>query len=102
RQTFRTPTTIRSGDREIVRQRTFTKVATTLAMTPTGFASDVPPFNPLKLLAGGPSQTEVAPEPDTDREEADVSFVMQDLAPVNVFPDGYLLTDEEIGAQLSE
>lgn len=103
RQTFRTPTTMRSGDREIVRQRTFTKVATTLAMGPTGFASDVPPFNPLKLLAGGPAQTEgAAPEADVPREEVDVSFVMHDLAPVNAFPDGQSLTDEEIGAQLSE
>lgn len=102
RQTFRTPTTIRMGEREIVRQRTFTKVATNLAMGPTGFASDVPPFNPLKLLAGGPSQTEVAPEPEIEREEADVSFVMQDLAPVNAFPAGYALTQEEIGAQLTE
>ncbi|MFN3892927.1 MAG: M23 family metallopeptidase [Beijerinckiaceae bacterium] len=102
RQTFRTPTTVRVGDREIVRQRTFTKVATTLAMGPTGFASDVPPFNPLKLLAGGPAQTEAAPEPDADREEADVSFVTLDLAPVNAFPDGYALSDEEIGAQLTE
>ncbi len=102
RQTFRTPTTVRSGDREIVRQRTFTKVATTLAMGPTGFASDVPPFNPLKLLAGGPSQAEAAPEPENGREEADVSFVMQDLAPVAAFPEGYSLSEEEIGAQLAE
>lgn len=102
RQTFRTPTTVRSGDREIVRQRTFTKVATSLAMAPTGFASDVPPFNPLKLLAGGPSQTEMAPEPDTIREEVDVSFVTHDLAPVLAFPEGYTLNDEEISAQLRE
>jgi murein DD-endopeptidase MepM/ murein hydrolase activator NlpD len=102
RQTFRTPTTVRVGDREIVRQRTFTKVATNLAMSPTGFASDVPPFNPLKLLAGGPSQTEAAPETETVREEADVSFVSLDLAPVNVFPDAYSLSEEEIAAQLAE
>ena len=102
RQTFRTPTTVRSGDREIVRHRTFTKVATTLAMGSTGFASDVPPFNPLKLLAGGPSQTELAPEPENAREEADVSFVTHDLAPVAAFPDSYELSEEEIGAQLAE
>jgi murein DD-endopeptidase MepM/ murein hydrolase activator NlpD len=103
RQTFRTPTTVRSGDREIVRQRTFTKVATTLAMGPSGFASDVPPFNPLKLLAGGP-QAEAVPEPEINvrGEEADVSFVSLDLAPVSTFPDGYLLSEEEIAAQLAE
>lgn len=102
RQTFRTPTTVRSGDREIVRQRTFTRVATNLAMTPTGFSSDVPAFNPLKLLAGGPSQTELAPEPETPREEVDVSFTSHDLAPVLTFPETYSLNEEEIAAQLSE
>lgn len=30
KQTFRTPTTIRSGDKEVVRTRSFTRVATTL------------------------------------------------------------------------
>lgn len=102
RQTFRTPTTVRSGDREIVRQRTFTRVATTLTIGPTGFASDVPPFNPLKLLAGGPSQAEAAPETEISREEADVSFVTLDLAPVNAFPEAYALSEEEISAQLTE
>ncbi len=102
RQTFRTPTTVRSGDREIVRQRTFTKVATNLAMSSTGFSSEVPAFNPLKLLAGGPAQTETAPEPETMREEADVSFTSHDLAPVHAFPETYSLTEEEIAAQLRE
>lgn len=102
RQTFRTPTTVRSGDREIVRQRTFTRVATSLVMGPTGFASDVPAFNPLKLLAGGPSQTETAIEPDSVREEVDVSFTSHDLAPVLAFPDAYSLNEEEIAAQLRE
>ena len=102
RQTFRTPTTVRSGDREIVRQRTFTKVATNLAMGSTGFSSEVPAFNPLKLLAGGPAQTETAPEPETIREEADVSFTSHDLAPVHAFPEAYSLTEEEIAAQLRE
>ncbi|MDP2354712.1 MAG: M23 family metallopeptidase [Beijerinckiaceae bacterium] len=102
RQTFRTPTTIRSGDREIVRQRTFTRVATNLAMGSTGFSSEVPAFNPLKLLAGGPSQTELVPEPDTVREEVDVSFTSHDLAPVHAFPETYSLSEEEIAAQLRE
>jgi murein DD-endopeptidase MepM/ murein hydrolase activator NlpD len=102
RQTFRTPTTVRSGDREIVRQRTFTRVATSLAMSPTGFSAEVPAFNPLKLLAGGPSQTETALEPETAREEADVSFTTVDLAPVLTFPEPYSLNEEEIAAQLRE
>lgn len=102
RQTFRTPTTIRAGEREIVRNRTFTRVATTLAMTQTGFADDVPPFNPLKLLAGGPSQTEQQPEPDHSREDADVSFTTKDLGNEFQPDDGYSLSLAEIEAQVTE
>ena len=102
RQTFRTPTTMRAGDREIVRQKTFTRVATNLAITPTGFASDVPAFNPLKLLAGGPAQAELGLDPEPPREDADVSFVMHALAPISVFPEGLALSDDEVAAQLNE
>lgn len=102
RQTFRTPTTMRAGDREIVRQKTFTRVATNLAMTPTGFASDVPAFNPLKLLAGGPSQAEFAQDSAPPREDADVSFVMHALAPISAFPEALALSDDEVAAQLNE
>ncbi|MFZ9502100.1 MAG: M23 family metallopeptidase [Beijerinckiaceae bacterium] len=102
RQTFRTPTTVRAGDREIVRTRTFTKVATNLAMAPTGFASDVPAFNPLKLLAGGPSQTEAPAELDLSRADADVSFTSSDLAAETRFEDAFTLTHAEIEAQVAE
>ncbi|MDB5572033.1 MAG: Peptidase [Hyphomicrobiales bacterium] len=102
RQTFRTPTTVRAGEREIVRNRTFTRVATTLAMTQTGFADDVPPFNPLKLLAGGPSQVEAQPEPDRSREDADVSFTSRDLGPEDQFDESYGLSLAEIEAQVTE
>ncbi len=102
RQTFRTPTTVRAGEREIVRNRTFTKVATNLAMASTGFASDVPAFNPLKLLAGGPSQTEAPAELDLSRADADVSFTSSDLAGETRFDDSFTLTPDEIEAQVAE
>jgi len=47
KQTFRTATTAKSGDKEVVRTKTFTHVATTLTLTPTNFADEVPSFNPL-------------------------------------------------------
>jgi murein DD-endopeptidase MepM/ murein hydrolase activator NlpD len=102
RQTFRTPTTVRVGDREIVRQRTFTRVATTLSMTQTGFADEVPSFNPLKLLAGGPAQAESHPEPETARDDADVSFMTSDLAREPLTDDALTLTAEEVQAQVGE
>jgi murein DD-endopeptidase MepM/ murein hydrolase activator NlpD len=107
RQTFRTATTVRAGDREIVRNRQFAKVATNLTMSQTGFASDVPSFNPLKLMAGGPAQTEAPPEIDLSREDADVSFTTSDLAlepltPESARNEGFSLSPEEIEAQVRE
>ena len=107
RQTFRTATTVRAGDREIVRNRQFTKVATNMTMRQTGFASDVPGFNPMKLMAGGPAQTEAQPEIDLSREDADVSFTTSDLAlePLTLEPalnEGLSLSPEEIEAQVRE
>ena len=101
RQTFRTPTTIRVGDREIVKTRTFTKVSTTLALSSAGFADDVPPFNPLRLLAGAPSQNDGAPaELDLTREDADVTFTSEDIGPVA--DANFLLSNAEIQAQVAE
>ena len=44
---FKTPTTIKVGDREVVKNKSFTRVATNLATASTGFADDVPAFNPV-------------------------------------------------------
>ena len=49
KQTYKAPTTIKVGDKEVVRMRAFTILSTTLTLTPTGFADAVPPFDPLKL-----------------------------------------------------
>ena len=49
KQTYKVPTTIKIGDKEVVKTRAFTRLQTTLTTTPTGFADAVPPFNPLKL-----------------------------------------------------
>jgi murein DD-endopeptidase MepM/ murein hydrolase activator NlpD len=102
RQTFRTATTVRAGEREIVRNRQFTKVATNLTMAQTGFASDVPSFNPLKLMAGGPVQSEAQPEIDLSRADADVSFTTSDLALEPPIADAFTLSPEEIEAQVAE
>lgn len=102
RQTFKTPTIVKIGDREIVRHRTFTRVATTLSLTHTGFARDVPPFNPLKLLAGAPARGEAQPDIDLERADADVSFVSHDLAKTEVLPAEPSLSIDEIQAQVRE
>ena len=43
KQTFKTATTSKSGEKEVVRNRAFTRVAATLTVSPTSFASEVPP-----------------------------------------------------------
>ena len=50
RQIIRVSTTTKNGDREIVRVRPFVRVATNLTLTPSQFAAEVPPFNPVKLM----------------------------------------------------
>ena len=51
KQTFKTPTAIKVGDKEVIRSRAFTRVSTTLTLSDTGLGAEVPEFNPLKLLA---------------------------------------------------
>lgn len=102
RQSFRAATTVKSGERELVRNRNFVRIGTTLAMTPVGFTSDVPAFNPLKLLGGDTQRVETSGDADTEREEADVSFVSQNLSSNNGPSADFNLTIEEIQAQVSE
>jgi murein DD-endopeptidase MepM/ murein hydrolase activator NlpD len=103
KQTFKAPTTISVGDREVVRVRTFTRVATPLIMSPTGFADDVPRFNPLKLLAdsrNAPSPEVLDPGPLQD--EAEVSFSTREINPGELPDTGPVLTAEEVEAQVNE
>jgi len=102
RQTFTTPTIVRVGDKEIVRRRTFTRVATTLTMAPTSFAGEVPSFNPLKLLAGAPTRDQSSPGLDLERADADVTFVSTSLSKAEVAPQEPGLSIEEIQAQIRE
>jgi murein DD-endopeptidase MepM/ murein hydrolase activator NlpD len=81
RQTLRVSTTIRSGDREIVRVRPFVRVATNLTLAPSSFASNVPPFNPVKLMAE--ADPEERPDDIPQAEPGgDLTIVMRDLAMV--------------------
>ena len=76
RQTLRVSTTTRSGDREIVRVRPFIRIATNLAVSPSEFASSVPLFNPVKLMAEDEQRGEDAPQIEPTGE---LSIVMRDL-----------------------
>ncbi len=82
KQTYTVPTTIKVGDKELVKARAFTRLQTTLTMTPTGFADAVPPFNPLKLTNRADAP-DTAPDPGPVQDDAEVTFRVRDLVPAD-------------------
>jgi murein DD-endopeptidase MepM/ murein hydrolase activator NlpD len=80
RQTVRVPISTRVRERELVRTRSFIRVAGNLSLSLSELSANIPPFNPQKLLTDGVANSDDAPtaaEPD-----AEVSFVTCDfLAP---------------------
>jgi murein DD-endopeptidase MepM/ murein hydrolase activator NlpD len=101
KQNFKAPMTIRVGNREVIKVRSFVRLATNLSMTSGTYATDIPPFNPMQLLADDPSDEQAA-EPAPETADADVSLVKTDLAGVTVPDDAPRLSDEEAIAQVEE
>lgn len=99
KQTFKAPTIVKMGDKEVVKVHSFTHIETNLLMTSAGFADDVPPFNPLKLLADARNPMDAPPEPEQD--DADVSWSTRDL-PVQNLSTTAVLSAEEVQAQVAE
>lgn len=79
RQIIRVSTTTRAGEREIVRVRPFVRVATNLALSPSTYASSVPPFNPVKLMAEADPERSGDETPQAE-PSGDLTIVMRDLA----------------------
>jgi murein DD-endopeptidase MepM/ murein hydrolase activator NlpD len=81
RQVIRVSTITRAGNHEVVRVRPFVRIAGNLSLTVSDLTANIPPFNPQRLLAesapGGNADDTPAAEPD-----AEVAFVMRDLAPM--------------------
>lgn len=102
KQTFRTPTTISVGDKEVVRVRAFTRVSTNLLLASAGFSDDVPTFNPLRLLSDARNAVEPTPEPVQLQDDAEVAFTTRDLVGVPVPNAGPALSLDEIQAQIRE
>ena len=102
KQTFRTPTTIKVGDREIVKSRGFTRVSTNLALGSLGFAADVPNFNPLTLVSDARNPVDPAPDAGPVTDDAEVSFVTRDLLASDTDTLATNLSSEEAAAQVVE
>jgi len=103
KQSFRTPTTIRIGDREVIKVKPFVRVATNLALSTLGFADEVPPFNPMKLYAAGGDTGERALEIEANEGDAEVSVQRRPLVGYAGAPDsGAVLDDDLVFAQVME
>ncbi len=76
RQVLRVSTTLRVGEREIVRVRPFVRVATTLALAPSAVSANIPAFNPVKLMG---EDDQAAENPDIE-PTGELSIVMRDLS----------------------
>jgi murein DD-endopeptidase MepM/ murein hydrolase activator NlpD len=101
KQSFRSPMTLRAGDREVIKVKSFVRIATNLSLTSGVYATDIPPFNPLRLFAEENNEkvmAEAAPEP----ADAEVSVVKRDLSTATVEPSPAGLTDEDVAAQIEE
>ncbi len=103
KQSFRIPIAVKVGDKQIVKLRNFTHVATTLALAPTG-ADDVPEFNPLKLLASdaNPPDVQADPGPPPTLDDSAVSFTTRDLATADPSLYGASLSPDEVQAQVGD
>jgi len=82
RQVIRVSTISRVGTREVVRVRPFLRIAGNLSLTVSDLSANIPPFNPQRLLAeSGGGDMPDTPAAAEAEPEAEVAFVMRDLAP---------------------
>jgi murein DD-endopeptidase MepM/ murein hydrolase activator NlpD len=102
KQTFKAPTTIKIGDKEVVKARPFTILSTTLTVTPTGFADAVPPFDPLKATSGSAEKADAPPDPGPMQDDAEVAFSVHDLSDANAAMATGELSLGEAEAQVAE
>lgn len=99
KQRFQAPATIRAGDKEIVKIHTFTHVQTTLALSSVGLSDEVPPYNPLKVLADARNPIDASQEPAQD--DAEIAWATRDLNEEAISP-AATLSVEEVQAQVAE
>ena len=83
KQVIRVSTIMRVGNHEVVRVRPFVRISGNLSLTVSDLTADIPPFNPQKLLADTtPAGTATPDDAPTAEPDAEVAFVMRDLAPM--------------------
>lgn len=86
RQVIRVSRAERVGNRDIMRVRPFVRISGNLSLTSSDLSAKIPPFNAQRLLTdvGSPAQASAEDSQATEdaAPDAEVSFVMRDLAPI--------------------
>lgn len=81
RQVIRVSTINRVGNHEVVRVRPFVRIAGNLSLATSDLSANIPPFNPQRMLAEAAPGT-TPDEAPTAEPDAEVAFMMRDLAPM--------------------
>ncbi len=102
RHAARAPMSQRIGEREVIKVRPFVRLASSLSLTTGVYATNIPPFNPLRLFAEGGQPAERYAEPTVDVPDADVTIVKRDLTEIVVPPGKPRLGDAEVITQIEE
>lgn len=105
KQGFRAATTIKIGDREVVRLKPFVRLATNLSATPLGFSGEVPQFNVMRLFnsAGTAMPAPAAQaEPEMAEADAEISFQKRAFSADTGAGSGLTLEDSEVSAQIED
>ena len=79
KQSFKTTMTVKIGDKEVLKDRPYTLLSTTLTTAPTAFADAVPAFNPLKLTNAGAEKADMSQDLEWPRDDAEAGFISRDI-----------------------
>ena len=79
KQVARLPDTIKVGDREIIKARTFTRVTTAISLSPPSAGDEIPHFNPLQIVAAA-ANVQRGTEDQVATADADVSMTKKSLS----------------------
>ncbi|GBU19961.1 MULTISPECIES: M23 family metallopeptidase [Methylobacterium] len=102
KQSFRTPVTVRLGEREIIKVKPFVRVSTALSMTTGVFAGEVPRFDPMKFVSDEPAERVAADANGAETPGAEVSVMKRDLAEIPLDAGAPALNDDDMTAQVEE
>jgi murein DD-endopeptidase MepM/ murein hydrolase activator NlpD len=81
RQVIRVSTISRAGNHEVVRVRPFVRLAGNLSLTVSDLSTNIPAFNPQRMLADSADANPESAAP-TAEPDAEVAFVMRDMPPM--------------------